>query len=151
MPELLFESRTPRIDLPLLFAGQAQKEIHLNEAIARLDALLFLSIEGQANTPPTSAEDGQCWLIGNAPLGEWAGHGGHLALRQAGNWLFAEPVDGMRLLNRTSGQEWRFVGGWQAPARPPMPSGGTTVDAEARSTIEQILAALTAAGIVPAA
>lgn len=150
MPDFPFDSRTPRIDLPLLFAGQAQKEIHLNEAIARLDALLFLAIEGEADSPPSAPDNGLSWLVGSTPQGDWAGHAGRLALRQADNWLFAEPVEGMRLLNRASGQEWRFLSGWKVPARPALPSGGTTIDAEARSAIGQILAALGEAGIVPA-
>ncbi|MFN3516445.1 MAG: DUF2793 domain-containing protein [Novosphingobium sp.] len=151
MPDPLFDSRTPRLGLPLLFAGQTQKEGYLNETAARLDALLCLAIEGEAAGPPPAPLDGQSWLIGPAASGDWLGHDGQIAIRQGGNWLFAEPVDGLRLLDRASGQEWRFSGGWRIPDRPNPPTGGTTIDTEARAAIAAIIAVLETAGVIPAA
>ncbi|MBN8483914.1 MAG: DUF2793 domain-containing protein [Sphingomonadales bacterium] len=151
MPNPLFDSSTPRLGLPLLFAGQTQKEGYLNETAARLDALMFLAIEGEAANPPPAPLDGQSWLISPAASGDWLGHDGQIAIRQGGNWLFALPVDGLRLLDRASGQEWRFSGGWRIPDRPALPAGGTTIDAEARAAIAGIIAALETAGVVPAA
>lgn len=150
MPDPLFDTRTPRLDLPLLFAGQAQKEGFVNEVAARLDALLFLAIEGTQAAPPATPSDGQSWLIGASPIGAWSGRAGEIALRQAGNWLFAAPIAGMRLLDKSTGQERRYHTTWLAPAKPAAPSGGTTVDAEARTAINAIVAALVVAGIVPA-
>ena len=149
MPAPLFDSRTPRLGLPLLFAGQTQKEGFLNETAARIDALMCLAIEDEASSPPSAPLDGQSWLIGSEPTGDWAGRDGKIAIRQGGNWLFATPVDGLRLLNRASGQEWRFAGGWQVPERPVLPSGGTTIDTEARAAIAGIVSALVIAGLVP--
>ena len=63
MSEPLFDSRTPRLDLPLLFAGQSQKEGFVNEISARLDALLGLAIEGELAAAPPAALDGQSWLV----------------------------------------------------------------------------------------
>lgn len=123
--ELLHRLRTGEV------TGQSQKEGFVNEAAARIDALLHGTIEGEASVPPVSPIDGQSWLVGASPTGEWSGHGSKIAARQAGNWLFFEPRDGMRLLNRTNGQEIRYQSGWQAPPRPAAPSGGTTIDAEA--------------------
>ncbi|HEX4847498.1 MAG TPA: DUF2793 domain-containing protein, partial [Novosphingobium sp.] len=126
MPDPLFDSRTVRLELPLLFAGQSQKENYVNEIAARIDALLHGAIEAEANSPPTSPADGACWLVGSSPTGDWTGKAGKIAARQAGNWLFFTPRDGMVLLNRSTGQQVRFVAGWQAPARPTAPTGGTT-------------------------
>jgi Protein of unknown function (DUF2793) len=89
--------------------------------------------------------------VGASPTGDWAGQAGKIAARQAGNWLFFSARDGMKLLNRASGQELRFNAGWQVATRPANPSGGTTIDAEARSVIVAILASLTTAGIIPPA
>jgi Protein of unknown function (DUF2793) len=150
MPDPLFDIRTPRLDLPLLFAGQAEKEGLVNEVAARLDALLFLAIEGTQSAPPTTPANGQSWLIGTSPSGDWSGRAGQIALRQSGNWLFAAPVAGMRLLDKTTGQERRYHTAWQAPAKPTAPSGGATIDNEARGAINAIIAALVIAGIVPA-
>lgn len=60
------------------------------------------------------------------------------------------PRDGMRVLNRASGQDMRFFGTWQVATRPAVPSGGTTIDSEARTALAALLTALTTAGILSA-
>ncbi len=148
---IVFDSTSPRFALPLLFAGQAQKEAFVNEALSRTDALLHCAIEGETATPPTSPANGQAWLVAAGPTGAWAGQAGKIACRQAGNWLFLTPRDGMRLMDRSTGQDRRFSGSWQIPVRPAAPTGGATVDAEARSAIVNLINALVVAGIIPAA
>lgn len=150
MSDPIFDSRSLRHDLPYLFAGQAQKEGYVNEAFARIDTLLHMAVEGTANSPPAVPVEGECWLVGSAPSGDWIGHSGLIAALNSGNWLFFSPRDGMRVLNRATGQEMRFVGGWQVPARPDLPTGGQTVDAQARSAIAAIVDCLTGAGLLAA-
>lgn len=151
MPDpISFTSATPRFTLPLLFAGQAQKELTVNEACARIDALLHPAIEGTADDPPGSPADGECWLTGAAPTGAWDGHPGELACWQSASWIFTVPRDGMRLLDRATGQVTLYRGGWTAPTTPVAPAGGTTVDAEARAAIADLIAALADAGVLPA-
>jgi hypothetical protein len=82
-------------------------------------------------------------------MGDWAGHDGKIACRQAGNWLFVAPRDGVRLLDRSTGQERRFHGTWRIAEEALEPSGGSVVDAEARAAILQLIAALRVAGIYP--
>ena len=130
-------------------AGQAQKELYVNELAARLDALLHGAIEAELAVPPASPSDGQAWLIASGASGEWSGKTGQLAARQAGNWLFFVPRDGLRVLNRATGQDIRFKGSWQAAVRPAAPSGGLTIDSEARTAINALIGSLTAAGIIP--
>ncbi|MGE3690509.1 MAG: DUF2793 domain-containing protein [Novosphingobium sp.] len=130
--------------------GQSQKEAFVNEALSLLDGLLHCAVEGVAATPPASPVDGANWLIGAAASGAWAGHDGKLACRQAGNWLFVDVSDGMRVLDRSTGQERFYRGGWQAPAVPATPSGGSTIDTEARTAIADLIAALRLAGVFPA-
>lgn len=150
MPDpIVFDSTSPRFALPLLFAGQAQKEAFVNEAHALTDALLHCAIEGEAAAPPTTPVDGANWLVAASPAGAWAGQTGKIACRQAGNWLFVTPRDGMILLNRTNGQQRRYYAGWLSPTVPSAPSGGSTVDAEARTAISALVAALRTAGIFP--
>jgi hypothetical protein len=146
---MTFDSATPRFSLPLLFSGQAQKEFYVNEAHALTDALLHCAIEDVSDTPPPSPGDGTAWLIGPAPTGAWTDQAGNLALRQFGNWLFVAPRDGLSVLNRATGQISRYLGGWPAIAAPPAPTGGTTVDDEARASLTSLIAALTEAGIFP--
>lgn len=148
MPDPLFDVRTPRLDLPLLFAAQAQKEGYVNEITARIDALMHGVIEAELAAPPTTPADGQCWLIAAGATGDWTGNSGKIAARQAGNWLYFAPRDGMRLLNRATGQEIRYLAGWKAPARPTTPSGGSVIDSELRTAFAALCTALTEAGVL---
>ena len=146
-----FDSASARFALPLLFVGQAQKEDYVNEALLMVDGLLHCAVEDQRTTPPATPADGQAWLIGTGATGAWAGHDGTIAMRQAGQWLFATARDGIHLLNRSSGQ-WmsRIAGTWHAPAAPTAPSGGSVVDTEARSALAALVTALRTAGVLPA-
>lgn len=148
MPDpVVFTSATPRHALPLLFAGQSQKEAFVNEAHALTDALLHPAIEGEASDPPAEPVEGECWLVGSAASGEWNGEDGKLACREAGNWLFVAPCDGLSVLDKSSGQQLRFCDGWQVAEPPAEPTGGATEDAEARAAIVGLIDALRVAGV----
>jgi hypothetical protein len=56
----------------------------------------------------------------------------------------------MRLFDSSTGQVLLYRGAWERPATPAEPSGGSTVDAEARTAISGLIAALVAAGVFPA-
>jgi|GEM_PF-4569370 len=81
---ITFTSQSPNFELPLLFAGQAQKEFFYNEAQLIIDALLHLSVEGTISTPPTEVEDGECWIVGTNAQSDWAGREQAVAVRHAG-------------------------------------------------------------------
>jgi hypothetical protein len=147
---IAYTSTTPRHRLPLLFAGQAQKEFYVNEAHALTDALLHAACEGETATPPATPSDGDCWLVAAGATGDWLGQDGKLACRQSGTWLFVSPSAGMRLFDSSTGQVLLYRSGWERPATPAEPSGGTTVDAEARTAISGLIAALVGAGVFPA-
>lgn len=98
-----------------------------------------------------NAGGGQAWLVGAAPTGPWTGQAGAIAIWQSGNWLFQAPRPGLRLLNRSTGQDIRFTTAWQSASRPPTPTGGTTVDAQARAALAALYDSLTIAGVLPAA
>ena len=67
-------SSTPRLGLPFLSAGQAQKEIFHNEALQTLDMLVAGTVEDlPQDSPPTSPALGACYLVSDAPTGAWAG------------------------------------------------------------------------------
>lgn len=148
MTDPLYDSRTQRLDLPLLFAGQVQKETFVNESFARLDAIIHCAIEALSATPPASPADGQCWLIDVGASGVWNGRTGSIACFQQGQWLYQLPRDGLRLLNRATGQTIHHHGTWRAATKPALPSGGTTVDAQARTAVAAIIDSLVTAGIL---
>lgn len=145
---LIFADRSPRWALPFLFAGQAQKEMFVNEALARLDALLHAVVEGEAAVPPADPAEGDAWIVGADASAEWAGRENEIACYQSQQWIFVAPVDGMLAFDRTSRTRRVFGGGWSiAPAAPEL-SGGSAIDSEARTAIGAIVAALSHYGMM---
>ncbi|OAN64847.1 DUF2793 domain-containing protein [Sphingomonas sp. TDK1] len=160
-------SPTPRLALPLLEPGQAQKEMFHNEALALLDIASQASAAAVQNTPPTTPQPGQCWVVGAAPEGAWVGHAAALAGWTDGGWRFLEPNEGMTVWiaadmafavhhqgqwyqGRTFGR--LFIEGRQTvgPRAPNIvePAGGATVDAEARRAITAVLQTLRRHGLI---
>ena len=71
-------SATPRLVLPMLEAGQAQKEVLHNEALQLLDALVAPAVEGPPlATPPPAPVVGSCYIVAASPTGDWAGRAHH--------------------------------------------------------------------------
>jgi hypothetical protein len=139
--------------LPLLHAGQAQKEIAHNEALVLIDMLVQAGVESaDLSTPPVSPAIGQCWIVGPGATGAWAGRTGAVAGWTAGGWRFAIPRPGTRVWVADRGHAmihdgsgWsddssrmegyyvagnRIIGARQTAIA--TPSGGSTTDAEAR-------------------
>ena len=143
----VFTSRTARFDLPLLFAGQAQKEFTVNEAFSRIASLLHPLVEGEASTPPGDPDEGQSWLVGSSPTGDWAGYEEAIASWSANDWLFILPQRGLKCFDAATGATLSYDGGWNRPALPDAPTGGTTRDTEARAAIADLISALQTAGI----
>lgn len=144
-----FTSTTPRFGLPLLFAGQSQKEVTVNEGLLAADILLHTAIEAVVSSPPATPSLGQCWLVGTSATGTFAGRADHIAAWTEGGWQFLPPRNGMRVFDLSAGADRLFLGSnWQIVAAPANPTGGTVVDSEARTAIAAILAALTDAGVL---
>ena len=141
---------TARHSLPFLFAGQAQKEAFVNEALALLDALLHPSIIEERALPPATMQPGDTYLVGASAGGDWEGHDGSIAAWQGYHWALAAPVPGMTVLDRSTGERIVFDAGWQRQAVPDTPAGGTTIDVEARAAIADLVGALKNKGILPA-
>ncbi|MCR2834268.1 DUF2793 domain-containing protein [Parerythrobacter lacustris] len=144
---ILFTDATARFALPFLRPGQAQKEYFVNQAFAVSDLLHHTAVVGESAVPPISATDGDAWLVGSGASGEWSGHDDEIAGRQAGLWVFLQPVAGMRVYDRTSGQFLLFDDGWHRPSPPATATGGTTIDSELRQSFAGLVAALQTAGI----
>ena len=144
-----FLSRTPRLGLPNLFAGQSQKEFFVNEAHAIIDMLLQPTVAGVVDTPPAGPAEGETWIVGDTPEAEFASHATRLAGWQGGGWLFVDPTQGMLVRDLSTGGALIYNAGWQALVPPADPVGGTIVDTEGRLAISNIIETLRAAGVFP--
>jgi hypothetical protein len=163
------DERTPRLALPLLQPGQAQKETTHNEALAVLDLVVQASVLAVGtNVPPVAAELGSAWIVGVAPTGGWAGQARAFAGWTSGGWRFVAPRDGMTVWSIADGQAARFgSGAWTlgvvagsrvsiggvdvvGPRRAavPDPAGGSVVDVQARAAISSILGVLRGHGLI---
>jgi hypothetical protein len=163
------EDTTARWGLPLLHAGQAQKEMDHNEALALLDlAVQPIVMAIGLDVPPAEPGEGACWIVGTDPVGAWSGRRGALAGWTGGGWRFVTPIAGMTvtragdgLTARHDGTQWTIgelhatgvmVGGMRVlgsrQAAIAAPSGGAIIDTEARSSIAAVLSALRAHGLI---
>lgn len=140
-----------------------------NEALQLLDALVAGAVEEPPrNAPPELPAPGAAYIVGAAPTGAWASQAKAVASFSEGGWRYLAPVDGMTLLVRSTGVHALYrQGAWElgvvraeilsigdqqvVGARGvaiAAPAGGTTVDAQARTTIGAILAALRTHGLI---
>ncbi|MDE2562078.1 MAG: DUF2793 domain-containing protein [Sphingomonadales bacterium] len=147
---LTFPDVTPRFGLPMLYAGQAQKEVTVNEAFAAADLLLQPAVLGERPDPPLTPATGDTWLVGAGATGDWAGHDGALAGWTGGGWRIVAPQAGMRVFDTTSAAFRLFNAAWSTPANPVPPQGGAIIDNEARQAIGDIVARLKEAGVFSA-
>jgi hypothetical protein len=124
--------------------------------------------EGLRNDPPASPVTGACYIIGNSPTGEWVGKSRRIAGYTGGGWRYIAPAEGMSAYVRATGTTANYrAGAWEIGtmrgatlvlgglqvvtgrlAAIPGPSGGTNVDVECRSAINQVLAALRQHGLI---
>lgn len=160
---------TPRLSLPFIAVGQAQKEFTHNESLQTLDMIVAGAIEQPPlATPPASPVLGACYIVAANATDAWAGKSQYVAAWTSGGWRFVAPVEGMSLYERTSStwavyrdSGWEvglsraaslLIGGQQVVGRRvaaiASPSGGSVVDSEARAAIGAILDALRQHGLI---
>ncbi len=142
-----YSSASPRYGLPFLFPGQAQKEFFVNDALARVDAIMHPVVESQESTRPVSPNDGQCWIVATNANGDWSDKAGKLAVNSASRWTYISPTEGMIVFDRSMKQYLVYDSGWSAVSMPSEPNGGTTIDTEARTAISELTQALKDFGI----
>lgn len=159
---------TDRFQLPYILPGQAQKEFFHNEALVLLDAALHCAVEtAPAAAAPAAPSPGQSWIVGDAATGAWAGKDGQIASFTQGGWRFIAAQPGMAAWNKAAGLWLIFDGiAWSegalpatalvingrqvvGPRRPAIasPSGGVTIDVEARAAIDELIATFMSHGL----
>jgi hypothetical protein len=113
---------TTHLSLTLVETAQAQKEVTVNEAFFRLDAILNTgAIDKDLATPPATPANGDVYIVANSPTGAWAGHAAHIAYYDQ-IWKFIVPNEGVTLWVQDEDSLYVYFGGsaWGRIAR----SGG---------------------------
>lgn len=108
---------TTNLNITLLETAQAQKEVTMNEALARLDAVLNRgAIDRDLATPPGSPAAGDLYIVAASATDDWAGHDGEIAYFDQ-IWRFVAPNEGMVLwvadedaLYSWDGSSWALAG-----------------------------------------
>ncbi len=106
---------SPNLKLPYLAPAQAQKHVTYNEALRQLDAIVQLSVLAITNEPPSTPQNGECYVVGSDPQNSFGGKANHIAAYQDGAWAFLAPNIGWRSYVQDLA-EFRVFNGtdWQA-------------------------------------
>ena len=112
------DDATPRLKLPYLAAGQAQKHVTVNEALSALDGLVQTAVEtASATAEPPAPPDGALYILPEGRTGpEWALHPPGSLLRFAdGGWTRLAAGDGAIAYVRDTGAVLFRSGGLWRP------------------------------------
>lgn len=105
-------AETSRLGLPLLQAGQAQKHVVVNEALARIDALSRAAVRSRSlSAPPGDAREGELFIVAPNAAEQWEGRDNALAAMIGGGWIFPDVEEGRRFWISDESVELRRVGG----------------------------------------
>lgn len=111
-------TNTTHLNIPLVQTAQAQKEVTVNEAISRIDAILNTgAIDKDLTTPPGSPSEGDVYIVAASATGDWNGEDGNIAYFNQ-IWRFITPREGISLwvndedaIYSYNGSSWTPAGG----------------------------------------
>ncbi|MBL4800672.1 MAG: DUF2793 domain-containing protein [Emcibacter sp.] len=162
-------NQTPRLNTPYIISTQSQKEVTHNLALNMLDALVQSAAETSTlSIPPGSPVEGGLWLVAGGATGDWSGHDDELAQYMGGAWQFYPAFAGMAIWLKDEAVMAQYVAGtWQKgilqvnalkisgqqvvgaqQAAIGDSSGGATIDSEARTALNALLAVCRVHGLI---
>jgi hypothetical protein len=109
-------SHSARLTLPYVAAGQLQKHVTVNEALARLDALTQTAVLSRTvAVQPTSPTEGDLYILPSGATGavwsDWSA--GDLVRAEAGGWVRVPmPLGALALVRDRDELIARDAGGW---------------------------------------
>jgi hypothetical protein len=125
---------TPNLELDELVASQSQPHVPINSSLRRLDAVVQLSVLAHTNHPPVSPTDGDRYIVGTNPDGDWVGHDDAIAAYIGVDWEYLTPQAGWLAYVQdpldTSGTAGIYIYGASSPAswEPLAAAAGGTLD-----------------------
>lgn len=160
-------AETPRLALPLIVAGQSQKDVTHNEAVLALDRLVGLAVVSRSLTvPPAVPATGSCYIVPAGSAAAWGQPAGSLMHWEGTAWLAQMPRDGQIASVADEAIVVVYLGGWRSnfpvagltiagravlaasPVAVALPSGGASIDSEARSVLAAVVLAMQQQGIL---
>lgn len=88
---------TTHLGLTLVEQSQAQKEVTVNTALTRIDAMLNTGAKDKdLSTPPGSPAVGDVYIVAGSPTGDWSGQAKSVAYFDQ-IWRFVAPREGLTL------------------------------------------------------
>ncbi len=88
---------TSHLAVTLVEQAQAQKEVTMNAALIRIDAVLNAGAKDKdLATPPGSPLEGDVYIVAASATGAWVGQSGKIAYYNQ-SWKFITPLEGMTL------------------------------------------------------
>jgi hypothetical protein len=160
-------TQTLRHGLPLLAAGQAQKEVTHNEALLAIDCRLQTTVQTRSlAVPPIAPAPGAMFIVAAGASETWAGRSGMVASWDGFGWRFLAPAEGWIVWVVDEAGFVSYDGDWTTawpvnglriagrdvlaapPASIAAPSGGSVVDEACRAAVSALMVALRNQGIV---
>lgn len=87
--------QSSHLKFDLLAQNQAQKEVTVNEALIRIDALLNSgALSMSLTTPRQDNTEGDVYIIADNPIGAWSNRAMQIAFYHSKQWHFIRPNNG---------------------------------------------------------
>jgi hypothetical protein len=133
---------TTHLGITLVEQSQLQKEVTVNTALTRIDALMNTGAKSRIiNTPPGSPVSGDLYIVGTSPTGDWAGQSLKLAYFDQ-VWKFIAPNTGVTLyvndeglVYSYNGTSWVLSGGGGSVSSEPFVTIGNTAGLSAERAL----------------
>lgn len=104
--------QTANLAMPYILASQSDKHVTFNAAIDILDSASQLSVMSRTiSVTALTPQIGDCWIVGPASTGDWAGHANDIACWLATGWQYLTPKPGWRAWVRAEALEVVFANG----------------------------------------
>jgi len=129
---------TPNLGLVPLASAQSQKHVTVNEAFARVDAAVQLSVSDHTRTmPPSDPQDGDRYLVAAPATDAWSSQEDSIAAWDAAaqGWLFLRPRDGWQVWVIEDRLMLHYDGAAWSPSRPSQLGINASADATNRLTV----------------
>ncbi|SFS85810.1 Protein of unknown function [Sulfitobacter marinus] len=86
---------SPILSMPYIQPAQAQKHVTHNDALSLLDSIVQLVVlSADQSAPPSTAVDGDRYVVAANGQGDWAGQSGNIAVFLDASWRFIAPLAG---------------------------------------------------------